>query len=440
MQQERQFKNLELEMRRRDGRLVSLVVDFVGAFDESGKLVEIHGYAQDVTEQRRVELQLQRAQKMEAVGQLAGGIAHDFNNLLGVMGGYAELVLRDLGQEHRSARRVGGILKAVERASALTRQLLTFSRHQPVETRVCDLNAVVENVEKMLRRLLGEDVRLVVALHHEIARVKADVGQLEQVIVNLAVNARDAMPDGGRLVIETGDIELDEHYTRTHPEAHPGSHVLLAVSDTGQGMDTQTVSRIFEPFFTTKAPGKGTGLGLSMVYGIVKRFGGHVAVYSEPGRGTTFKVYLPSVREGEAALPSEQAPRGAPPGGTETILLLEDDEALRSVIAETLRSSGYYVLEAPDADAALALAANAERPPQLLITDVVLPLRGGPVAAAELQARLPGVRVLFMSGYTDRTVERTGGIPVASHFLQKPFTNDALLWRVRAILDEPAIR
>jgi CheY-like chemotaxis protein len=279
-----------------------------------------------------------------------------------------------------------------------------------------------------------------VALHHEIARVKADVGQLEQVIVNLAVNARDAMPDGGRLVIETGDIELDEHYTRTHPEAHPGSHVLLAVSDTGQGMDTQTVSRIFEPFFTTKAPGKGTGLGLSMVYGIVKRFGGHVAVYSEPGRGTTFKVYLPSVREGEAALPSEQAPRGAPPGGTETILLLEDDEALRSVIAETLRSSGYYVLEAPDADAALALAANAERPPQLLITDVVLPLRGGPVAAAELQARLPGVRVLFMSGYTDRTVERTGGIPVASHFLQKPFTNDALLWRVRAILDEPAIR
>ncbi len=436
LREERHVRGLALEARRRDGQPVSLLADVVGEFDDSGDLVEICDYVQDVTEQRRVEMQLQRAQKMEAVGQLAGGIAHDFNNLLGVMVGYADLLLRDLGQGHPAERRIRMIQEAVDRAAGLTRQLLTFSRHQPVEARICDLNKAVEGIESMLRRLLGEDVRLVVALHHDIGQIRADVGQLEQVIVNLAVNARDATPAGGKLIIETDQVELDATYVRSHPEARAGPHVVLAVSDSGQGMDAVTVSRIFEPFFTTKASGKGTGLGLATVYGIVKRFGGHVAVYSELGRGSTFKVYFPSVRGEEEATGEEDAPAGAPPGGSEVVLVVEDEEALRAVITEVLRSKGYQVLEAGDADAALLAARGARSPVQLVVTDMVLPSRSGPWTAAEVQAQFPGVRVLYMSGYTDRAIADRGQLPAASHFLQKPFSGDTLLWRVRAVLDE----
>ncbi len=437
LREERRVRGQALEGRRRDGQLISLLGDFVGEFNASGELVQICLYIQDVTEQRRVEMQLQRAQKMEVVGQLAGGIAHDFNNLLGVILGYADLLIRDLGPPgHPAERRAVAIREAAQRAAGLTRQLLTFSRHQPVETRTCDLNKVVEGVESMLRRLLGEDVRLVVAPHHHIRPIRADVGQLEQVIVNLAVNARDAMPSGGKIIIETDEIELDDDYARNHPEARAGPHAVLAVSDTGEGMDSSTMGRIFEPFFTTKGSGKGTGLGLAMVYGIVKRFGGHVAVYSEPGQGSTFKVYLPETSGEEETAGNAAVGADAPPGGSEVVLVVEDEAPLRAVIVEVLGSNGYRVLEAGDADAAMQVATRSRTSVQLLITDMVLPTRGGPRAAGELQAQFPGLRVLYISGYTDRVVADRGQLPEASHFLQKPFSADALLWRVRAVLDE----
>jgi two-component system cell cycle sensor histidine kinase/response regulator CckA len=386
-------------------------------------------------EHRSAEQQLLQAQKMEAVGQLAGGIAHDFNNLLGVILGYAELAARELGPEHKTNRRLEAVCKAAERAAALTRQILAFSRKQPVDTRVCDLNHIVEDMEKMLRRLIGEQVRLAVALGDDLGRVNADTGQLEQVIMNLAVNARDAMPRGGRLVIETSNVDLDEAYARSHPEARPGPHVLLAVGDTGEGMEPGTLARIFEPFFTTKEPGKGTGLGLAVVFGIVKQNGGSLSVYSEPGHGSTFKIYLPRVFEEEMAVsaPVREAARGGP----ETVLVVEDEDALRGIVVETLREAGYTVFDAPDPRAAAALAARSAQAIHLLLTDVVLPGQSGPETAMELRTARPGMRVLLMSGYTDRLLNgQRSVIDVATPFLSKPFTIDALLRKVREVLDQ----
>jgi PAS domain S-box-containing protein len=438
LRREHEIKGLEIEVRRGD-ELVSLLVDVVADCDPAGDLIDVMSYFQDTTEQRRVELQLQRAQKMEAIGQLAGGVAHDFNNLLGVMGGYAQLLQKDLGPGHPGNRRLEAIARAVERAASLTRQLLTFSRHEPTETRICNLNQIVEGIESMLRRLIGEDVRLVAALAHDLGLVRADVGHLEQVIMNLVVNARDAMPEGGKLIIETARVDLDDAYARTHPEAHPGPHAMLAVADNGQGMDARTVARIFEPFFTTKGKERGTGLGLAMVYGLVRRYGGHVAVYSEPGHGSTFKVYLPIVNDDDvdqAEARTSQAPAPGVQGGTETILVVEDEDELRAVFCEMLRSAGYEVLEANDGDAAVVTAAKSLRPIRLLITDVVLPSGSGPSTAADLISRYPGLRVLFMSGYTTRGIWDHESLPQGSFFLQKPFAGDALLRRVRAILDQ----
>ena len=423
----------------RDG--VTGVIDFLGPEMREPEpellamLSAIGSQIGQFIEHRRAEQQLLQAQRMEAVGQLAGGIAHDFNNLLGVILGYGELASRELGEEHPSHRRIEAIREAAERAAALTRQILTFSRKQVVEIRVCDLNQIVEEMEKMLRRLIGEDVRLAVALGQGLGRVRADPGQLGQVIMNLAVNARDAMPSGGKLIIETSNVDLDETYTRSHPEARPGPYVMLTVGDTGAGMQPATLARLFEPFFTTKEPGKGTGLGLAVVYGIVEQSGGSLAVYSEPGRGSTFKIYLPRIDVPESK--EQMTAPAAAAGGSEVVLLVEDEQALRAIMAETLRMAGYTVLEASDHKEALVVAAHRQRPIQLVITDVVLPGQSGPETANQIRNAQPGVRVLLMSGYTDRLLDGNALIEPGTPFLGKPFTIDALLRKVRAVLDRP---
>jgi PAS domain S-box-containing protein len=391
--------------------------------------------AHDVTEKKKLEAQLLQSQKMEAIGQLAGGVAHDFNNLLGVITGYTDLLLTDLGAQHPGIRRAEQIRKAADRAAGLTRQLLAFSRKQVLQPKVLDLNAVVLDVEKMLQRLIGEDIQLVTVLSEALGRVKADPGQIEQVIVNLAVNARDAMPKGGKLIIETADIDLDGHYAGTRDEVRPGPYAMLAVSDTGHGMDAETMSHIFEPFYTTKEEGKGTGLGLSTVFGIVKQSDGNVGVYSEVGQGTTFRVYLPRVNDnGEvtavvAALPEPRPARG------ETILLVEDAELLRVMVQEMLETAGFDVLVGGSPEEALAVVEAHSGPIHLLLTDVIMPRMSGPQVAERLKAVWPEVKVLYMSGYTDEAIVHHGVLKGGTHFLQKPFSREALLRRVSEVLD-----
>ncbi len=394
--------------------------------------------ATDVTEQKSLETQLVRAQKMEAVGQLAGGVAHDFNNLLGVITGNTELLLRELPAGSRARKRGEEIQEASDRAAALTRQLLAFGRRQVLQPKVLDLNEVVAEVEKMLRRLISASIQIVKIAGVGLGRVRADAGQIEQVLMNLAINARDAMPSGGRLAIETGNVELDEAFARTNPEARPGPHVVLAVSDTGHGMDAQTMSRIFEPFFTTKEEGKGTGLGLATVYGIVRQSGGTVNVASQPGRGTTFTVYLPRV-EAEIEM-AARVPLAAPLGGTETILLVEDAEALRLLVRELLESAGYTVLDAEAPDEALSLLQSTPGPIHLVLTDMVMPRMNGQELARRIAILKPEARVVFMSGYSEEAIgDQT--LEPGTPFLQKPFTMDALMGTVRRVLDaEPGAR
>jgi len=429
------IRGLEITTRRRDGVELSLVVDIGGELDEKGELVGFCHHVKDVTEQRDIESQLLRAQRMEAVGRLAGGIAHDFNNLLGVMLGYSDLLSAELSPASSARELLDQLRASVDRAVGLTRQLLTFSRHQPLEPRACDVNGVVEGMKEMLAHLLGEGVRLTSELDGQVRPVRVDPSQLEQVIMNLALNARDAMPDGGSLTIATHQVQLDEAYVRKHPEAQVGAHLALEVTDTGLGMSPETTAQMFEPFFTTKERGKGTGLGLATVYGIAKRLGGHVTVHSEPTRGTRFSVFLPTLEATEA--PPPEATSRTPTerrNGAERILIVEDDPELRRVVARVLRHAGYETLEAADASAALMADALSPNRIDLLLTDMVLPGEGGPAVAARLVARDPELRVLFMSGYADRTLagER---MPAASHFLQKPFSDAALLQQVRGVLD-----
>jgi hypothetical protein len=388
--------------------------------------------ALDVTEKRRMEGQFRQSQKMEAVGQLAGGVAHDFNNILGVIIGYGEIVKRRLPAGDPLEGKVAEILKAAERAAALTRQLLAFSRKQVLQPRALDLNLVVTDMDTMLRRLIGEDIELKTLLREPLASVQADPGQIEQVLMNLAVNARDAMPGGGSLLIETTHVDLDESYLALHPGAHPGPHVMLAVSDTGQGMDRETISRIFEPFFTTKAVGKGTGLGLSTVYGIVEQSGGHVDVRSAVGRGTTFEVYLPRMEAASTRAVAEAAPR--PPRAAETILLVEDEPALRGIIGETLVEGGYHVLEAGAPREALEVAQTHRGPIHAVLTDVVMPEMSGRELAERLKLLRPEAPVVYMSGYTDDAIGHHGLLDPGTLFLQKPFTADALLWKLHEAL------
>jgi PAS domain S-box-containing protein len=410
-----------------DVAIVSSPIDFLG---HPARLV----LATDVSEQRRLEAQLLQSQKMEAVGRLAGGVAHDFNNLLGVITGYVGLLGRVLAPEDSVARnRLDQIRKAAERATALTRQLLAFSRREVIEPKVLDLNEIVRDVEKMLLRLIGEDVQLTTKLEADLGHVRADRGQIDQVMVNLAVNARDAMPNGGQLIIETANTFLDEQYARSHPDVSPGPYVVLTVSDTGHGMDAATRSHIFEPFFTTKPEGEGTGLGLATVFGIAKQSGGHIDVYSEPGQGATFKFYLPRVGDEVEAEAVAEAPGRRQ--GTETLLLVEDAEALRSMIHEILEDAGYEVLEAADPREALVRAEQNRGRLDLVLTDVIMPGMYGPDLVKAVQAMDPGIGAVFMSGYTNEAVSRQGVLQPGTRFIQKPFTSEALLDAIREALD-----
>jgi PAS domain S-box-containing protein len=396
-------------------------------------MIGLIGISLDVTERRKLEEQLRQTQKMEAIGTLSGGIAHDFNNLLTVIKGYARLVLDGL-QDEKLRAHAGHIDDAAERAASLTRQLLAFSRRQVLQPKVVNLNALVVNLDKMLQRLIGEDIEMKTLIEPHLGSVKADPGQIEQVIMNLAVNARDAMPRGGRLTLETANVDLDEAYASDHTEVVPGRYVMLAVSDTGVGMDSETQSRIFEPFFTTKGVGRGTGLGLSMVYGIVRQSGGSVEAYSEPGYGSTFKIYLPRVEKTADKLPSAERPLPSI-RGTETILLVEDDRQVRELAGVLLTACGYTVLVADSAPAVISMCERHAGAIHLLLTDVVMPGSGGRELANQVIARRPGIRVLYMSGYTTNAIIHHGVLDDGACFLQKPFTPASLAGKVREVLD-----
>jgi PAS domain S-box-containing protein len=408
---------------------------------DSAEMIEVAGQKcvitvfKDITETKIMEKQLRQAQKMEAIGQLSGGIAHDFNNLLGVIIGYGEVLGDELPVAGSAHRKCEQIVKAGQRAASLTRQLLAFSRQQVLEPKVLDLNAVVLDLERMLRRLIGADIDFKTELSSPLGRIKADQGQIEQVIMNLVVNARDAMPRGGRLTIETSNVDLDEDYCRLHPQQKPGPRVLLSVSDTGIGMDAETQARIFDPFFTTKELGKGTGLGLSTVYGVVSQSGGHIWVYSEPGRGTTFKIYLPraagSLETVGAGPEWTQSLRG-----TETILLVEDEDALRELTRSVLVENGYTVLDADGPAAALELARLHLHSIQLILTDVVMPGMDGRAMVEKLMPMRPGLRVVYMSGYTGSTHREL--LDPDAVLLPKPLTRAVLLRKVREALSTPA--
>jgi PAS domain S-box-containing protein len=427
----------ECEVYRKDRSKMWVVENIRAIRDERGRLRNYEGSIEDIHERKTLEAQFRQAQRLEAVGQLAGGVAHDFNNLLTAITGYSDLALRRLRPEDPLHHHLDEIRKAAERAGGLTRQLLAFSRKQVLQPKVIDLNAVVADVDKMLRRLIGEDIDLLTVLRAEPPAIRADPGQIEQVLMNLAVNARDAMPAGGQLTIETTNVDLNEEYASQHIGVAPGPYVMLAVSDTGCGMDAETRARIFEPFFTTKELGKGTGLGLSTVYGIVKQSGGNIWVYSEVGRGTTFKVYLPSV---DAA--AEQLERAAPqleiPTGHETILLVEDEELVRTLAHEVLQMSGYRVLVAANGGAALLICERHTGPIHLLLTDIVMPELSGQELAERLTRLRPDMRVLFMSGYTNNAVIHNGTLAAVVNYIQKPFSPDALARKVREVLDEAA--
>jgi PAS domain S-box-containing protein len=436
LKQQGRLEHYEMEFHRKDGQPLYVTENAIGTFGKPGELVEIHGFLIDETTHRRTEEQLRQAQKMEAVGRLAGGVAHDFNNILGVINGYSEILLGKARLDEVTRRRVQEILSAGERAAALTRQLLAFSRKQVLQPKLLSLNPVVKGIDKMLGRLIGEDVQVRTALDPNLEPVKADPGQMEQVILNFCINARDAMPEGGTITIETKNTDVDEIQAAQQFPMKPGRYVRLAVSDTGTGMDQETLSHIFEPFFTTKGSDKGTGLGLATVYGIVEQSGGHVSAYSEPGRGSTFFVYLPMTIA--AAEPRGQEAEGQEIArGSETILLVEDAAPLRAVTREFLEQSGYTVLEAEDGEQAIQIADRYDRNIALLLVDVVLPKIKGPAVAQRLLQRRSGMKVLYMSGYADSALVHDAVAKRGTAFLQKPFTVGELTRKVREVLDAP---
>src|SRR5580698_6638944 len=423
---------IELKWKRKDGNSITVRISgrAVSSADEPVDVLE--AIAEDVTDRRVLEDQFRQAQKMEAVGRLAGGVAHDFNNLLMVIGGYAEVLLAGLAPDHALREKAQAIQQAADRATTLTRQLLAFSRKQLLELKVVDVNAIVQDMERLLRPLIGEDVALSTSLATEAVHTRADSGQLEQVLMNLVVNAKDAMLSGGKLMIQTQSIVVDENHRRGQTFIRPGQYVMLSVSDTGMGMDRETQSRIFEPFFTTKEKGKGTGLGLSTVYGIVKQSGGYVMVQSEQGRGTSFHIYLPRV-EGTAEKHTTPAPDPAL-GGTETVLLVEDEESVRQLVRDTLAAKGYQVLEADSGEAGLAEAARYKGTISLVITDVVMPGMSGRELVKHLAQSRPETKVLYLSGYTEDAIISDGSIESGTAFLQKPFSLQSLSRKVREVL------
>jgi PAS domain S-box-containing protein len=418
----------EWQFRRKDGSVFS--ADVMATMMPDGNLL---GVIRDITERRKMEEQLRMSQRMEAIGRLAGGVAHDFNNLLGVILGCSDVMLDELGPDHPAAKRAEMIRKAGASAADLTRQLLAFSRQQMLQPQVLDLKQIVERAQVLLTRLIGENIELTVLLEPSLWNVKADPGQLEQVLLNLAVNARDAMPQGGRLTIEARNVELDASYVGEDQQVIAGSYVMLVVEDTGSGMDHETQSRIFDPFFTTKEQGKGTGLGLATVYGIVKQSGGYIWVYSELGHGTAFKVYLPRVENAAQPVKNNEPGEGTF-GGAETILLAEDSAPLREVAREYLESVGYTVLEAATGRDALDRAKNFAGTIQLLLTDVVMPGMSGPELAHQIGCLRPGIKIIFTSGYTDDAIARHGVLDPAIAFIQKPYRPKALAQKIREVL------
>jgi two-component system cell cycle sensor histidine kinase/response regulator CckA len=429
------FIDLEVRWQRRDGALLMLSLALAPLY---GGLSEVRGVialAADLTERKKLESQLRQSQKMEAVGQLAGGVAHDFNNLLTAIMGYTSLLLKVVPRQDPKHEDLLEIDRAAGRATELTQQLLAFSRRQMLKPTLLDLNAVLSDTMRLLGRLLGEHIELAILPDTGLGVVRADRGQIEQVIINLAVNARDAMQGGGRLVLETRNVTLDRTYASQHPGATEGEFVMLAVTDTGTGMDAATQARIFEPFFTTKERGKGTGLGLSTVYGIIKQSGGTIYVYSEPDRGTTFKIYLPRVMaRGPIEMPAPVKPANV--RGTETVLVVEDEEGVRSLTCRVLHTYGYTVLEAENGGEALLIAEQHPAPVHLLLTDVVLPRMSGLKLAERLVRTQPDLRILYMSGYTDGSI--VNHLDPGTAFIQKPFTPDALAQKLREVLDSPA--
>jgi nitrogen-specific signal transduction histidine kinase len=389
----------------------------------------------DITNHKRLEEQFRQIQKLEAIGELAGGIAHDFNNILTVIQGASDFLLANIEKGHPAFENVKKINNAAERAESLTRQLLAFSRRQMLQPRVLDVNKFIREMESTFQKILGDNTEIEIVLQSEQGNIKADPSQIEQVITNLIINARDAMPGGGHLTLETKDVILDEKYIKKRPMVKPGSYVMFAISDTGIGMDKDHAAHIFEPFFTTKEKGKGTGMGLATVYGIVKQSEGYIWVYSEPDKGTTFKIYLPRIEEytdlEEQPVISDQSLKGS-----ETILVVDDEEEVRNLVSEMLRFQGYKVLEAPNASNALVIFEKYCTSVDLILTDVVMPQMSGPELMEKLHASYPDVKVLFMSGYTDNVVVKHGLLSEEGNFIQKPFSSALLIQKVRTILDQ----
>jgi PAS domain S-box-containing protein len=428
------LESVDVDWKHRDGKPITVRLSGRAVRDDRGVLAYFEIFAENVTERRALEEQLRQSQKMEAVGRLAGGVAHDFNNLMNVVMGYAELVLDGLAPADSLRGKVEEIKKAGQRATSLTRQLLAFSRKQVLEPKLINLNSVVEEMDKMLKRLIGEDIDLVTVLGPALGQVRADPSQIEQVIMNLTVNSRDALPNGGKLIIETANVYLDEAEARRHPGARPGPYVMLSVSDTGCGMDAETRSHIFEPFFTTKAKGKGTGLGLATVYGIVSQSGGHIRVESESGRGTSFMIYLPRVEQEFEAIEPGKAPTVSLQG-SETLLIVEDEEPVRALVCEILQKNGYTVLEAGHGAEAIQICERHEGSIQLMVTDVVMPGMSGRELAQRLSTLRPDMKVLYVSGYTEDAIVHYGVLDQGTNFLQKPFRPYDLARKVREVLD-----
>ncbi|HVM59963.1 MAG TPA: PAS domain S-box protein [Verrucomicrobiae bacterium] len=429
------ISHFETERVGKNGQRINVSLSVSPIKSVTGDVVGAAVIARDISERQRLQQQLLQSRKVEAIGRLAGGVAHDFNNILTTIIGYCDLTREELGADHSARVNIEEIAGAAERAASLTRQLLAFSRKQTLQPKILDLNAVIENLDKMLRRVIGEDVELITKLTPNLGRVKADPGQIEQVIMNLAVNARDAMPNGGRLLLETASVTLDAASAHLPEDVRPGNYVMIAVTDTGTGMTDEVKARVFEPFFTTKPRGQGTGLGLPTCYGIIKQSGGHISVYSEFTHGTTFKIFLPRIADPTAPC-SPAPPSVTQRRGTETILLVEDDSAVRTLNARLLRSAGYTVVEADNGRTALRLTDERKGDGiDLLLTDVIMPEMGGKELAQRLQAAYPKMKVMFCSGYTQEAIDRGGVLNPHTAFLQKPFTPALLTQKIREVLD-----